>query len=194
MDTNNRGKRLFSAISINRITAERFRLYSNKTSFSHSQNLDDMMSFFEIAKISPRNKLMMYHLRLYSQLISRLDFIIDLIREQEQKYHKPTYDMLAGLFKKAEMLETKTSSVLEDENSRKLTKAEWELEKGMISIEDYNSLLRSQKKERNEFSKTLKDIINSIEEVTPTFGKSYLKINTHLSELDRIKRFYEHKS
>ena len=137
---------------------------------------------------------MMYHLRLYSQLISRLDFIINLIREQEQKYHKPTYDMLAGLFKKAEMLETKTSSVLEDENSRKLTKAEWKLEKGMISIEDYNSLLRSQKKERNEFSKTLKDIINSIEEVTPTFGKSYLKINTHLSELDRIKRFYEHKS
>mgnify|MGYP001429601329 CR=1 FL=1 len=193
METSNHGKRLFSAISINRITAERFRLYSNKTSYSHSENLDDMMSFFEISKISPRNKLMMYHLRLYSQVLSRLDFIIDLIREQERKYHKPTYDMLASLFKKAEMLDAKTSSVLEDKNSRKLTKEEWELEEEMISVEDYNSLLRYQKKEREEFSKTLKDIINSIEEVKPTFGKSYFKINISPSELDRIKRMYEHK-
>ena len=190
METNKHGKRLFSAISINRITAERFRLYSNKTSFSHSQNLDDMMSFFEIAKISPRNKLMMHHLRLYSYLISRLDYIVELLREQEQKYHKPTYDMLASLFKKAEIMEAKNQP-LEEKNSRKLTREQWELEVGKVSLEEYNLLKETQKRERKEFYQMLSQIIQSIEVVKPRFGKSYRKIDMDITQLHMLKRKYE---
>jgi hypothetical protein len=60
MEADKKRKSVFSAISINRITAERFRSFSKKVAGSHSDTLDDMMDFFEVAKISPRNKLMMY--------------------------------------------------------------------------------------------------------------------------------------
>ncbi|SHG77461.1 hypothetical protein SAMN05444483_1326, partial [Salegentibacter echinorum] len=60
MKTKKTTKRLFSAISINRVTAERFRIFSKKVTGSHSDTLDQMMDFFEVVNISPRNRLMMH--------------------------------------------------------------------------------------------------------------------------------------
>ncbi len=150
METNKDKKSLFSAISINRITAERFRKFSKKIASSHSQTLDDMMDFFEVTKISPRIPIFRHYIGLYNYVIGRLDFIIALLREHEEKYHKPTYNMLAGLFQKAEIMETKTKP-LEEKNVRKLTREEWELEDERVSLEEYNLLKKAQKKDRTEF-------------------------------------------
>jgi hypothetical protein len=190
METIKIKKSQFSAISINRITAERFRTFSKKIATSHSSTLDDMMDFFEATKISPRNKMMRNYLGLYNYLILRLDYIVELIREQEQKYHKPTYELLAGLFKQAERMEAKAPP-LEENNISKLTREERELEEEKISLKDYNLLKKARKKDREEFSGMLSKIINGIEEVKPTFGKPYRKIEIDFNELHILKRRYQ---
>ncbi len=190
METNKDKRNPFSAISINRITAERFRKFSKKVASSHSQTLDDMMDFFEATKISPRNKIMRHYLGLYQYLISRMDYIIELIREQERKYHKPTYEMLAELFNQAERIEAKTRP-LEEKNIRRLTREEWELEDGKVSQQEYDLLKNAQQKDRREFSEILSNIINGINEVEPTFGKPYYKIDINFTELDILKRRYK---
>lgn len=190
MEANKDKKSLFSAISINRITAERFRKFSKKVSSSHSQTLDDMMDFFETTKISPRSPIFRHYIGLYNYVIGRLDFIIALLREHEEKYHKPTYNMLAKLFQQAEIMETKTKP-LEEKNVRKLTREEWELSDERVSLQEYNLLKNTQQKERAEFKRVLLNFINRVEMVNPTFGKPYYRIDTNNSELDTIKRRYE---
>lgn len=182
-------KNLFSAISFNRITAERFRKFSKKNAPSHSETLDDMIDFFELTKISPRNKIMKQHLGLYNYVLSRLDFIVALIREQEEKYHKPTYEMLAGLFKKAEMMEAKKQPMVE-RKVRKGTLAGSELEDQKVSLDDYNVLKNAREKDREKFNRALTKIIDGIEKVNPTFGKPYNKLNIDISEIDSMKREY----
>jgi len=192
MESKEETKRPFSAISINRITAERFRGFSKNIADSHSATLEDMMDFFEITKISPRNKIMRHYLGLYNYLISRMDYITDLLREQEQKYHKPTYELLSGLFDKAERMENKTKP-LEEKKIRKLTREEWEQEEGKVSREEYDLLKNALKKDRKDFSKLLSDIITGIEKVNPTFGKPYHKIDIDFTLLDIMKRRFQNE-
>jgi len=180
MKSDKKAKRTFSAISINRITSERFRSFSKNVSRSHSDTLEHMMDFFEIAKISPRNKLMMYHFKLYSSVISRLDFIVELIREQEQKYHKPTHDMLKSLFD-GTALARSYQPLKEKLQLRETIQEKFE---PSISVEKYNSLRDSFQQERQEFLSTL----NKIEKIKPRFGKPYYKIEMEASELAILKR------
>ena len=168
MEKNKDRKSLFSAISINRITAARFRKFSKNIAPSHSESLDDIFR---------------HYIGLYNYVIGRLDFIIALLREHEEKYHKPTYNMLAGLFDKAEKIEAKTRP-LEETNIRRLTREEWELE-------EYDLLKSARQKDRREFSEMLSKIINGINKVEPTFGKPYFKIDIDFTELNILKRRYE---
>ena len=190
MKKNKDRKSLFSAISINRITAARFRKFSKNIAPSHSESLDDMMDFFEATKIHPRSPIFRHYIGLYNYVIGRLDFIIALLREHEEKYHKPIYNMLAGLFDKAEKIEAKTRP-LEETNIRRLTREEWELEDDRVSLQDYNLLKDAQKKDRTEFKRVLSKIISGIEEVNPTFGKPYHKLTMDISELHMVKRKYK---
>lgn len=183
-------KSLFCAISINRITAERFRIFSKKIAHSHSATLDDMMDFFEVTRISPRNKLMRHHLGLCNYIISRMDYIISLLREQDQKYHKPIYEMLAGLIKQAESMEAKKRSLVE-KNVQRLTRKEWELEDGKVLLEDYNLLKDARQNDREDFKRLLSRIINGMEKVNPTFGKPFYKININMAELVIMQRRYQ---
>lgn len=186
MEIKNHKKSLFSAISINRITAARFREFSKKVASSHSQTLDDMMDFFEVTKISPRSPIFRNYLGLYNHLNKRLDFIISLLREHEEKYHKPTYNMLARIFQQPEILETE-SKPLKEKNRRKLTKEEWEREEGNVFQEKYELLKQDWQKDRSDFA----EILSRINKIEPTFGKPYYKIEIDFTELHILKRRYE---
>jgi len=72
-----------------------------------------MMDFFEEAKISPKNKLMMCRFKFYQYLNSRFDYIEEILRKQEKNYHKPVLNMLKTLFKGVEVLEQKEPLLLE---------------------------------------------------------------------------------
>lgn len=183
MKTEKTTKRLFSAISINRITAERFRSFSKKVAGSHSDTLDQMMDFFEVVNISPRNRLMMHRLKLYNFILRRIDYIVELLREQESLYHKPTHDMLRSLFDGTAMGKMQQPAI-EEPRYKERKQEELENIEPKISLEKYNVLHHDLQRERREFLK----VLNSISEIKPHFGKPYLKVEMDATKLSILKR------
>src|SRR5680860_668151 len=98
MKTKNKRKSTFSAISINRITAERFRAYSKTVSKSHSETIDTMIDFFEKTRVAPKNEVMISFIKFQRYMMGRFDYIEGLLRTMDREQIKPTHDMLKSLF------------------------------------------------------------------------------------------------
>lgn len=183
MEIDRNRKNTFSAISINRITAERFRAYSKKVSKSHSETIDSMIDFFEKANITPKNKIIINFIKFQIYLNGRFDYIEQLLRDMESKYLKPTHDMLKSLFD-GPVLQKKQPPLLMNRPTFLLTKEEWNLKEGKVSAEKYQSLLKARSDDRETFFK----LLNSITEVDPIFSKPYFKVEMDAAELERIKQ------
>lgn len=183
MDLKNKKKSTFSAISINRITAERFRAYSKTVSKSHSETIDTIIDFFEKTKITPKSEVMISFIKFQNYMAGRLDYIIELIREQEHKYHKPTHDMILGLFQ-GKSLQEKEQPVLLEKSLKKLTREEWHKEEGTVSFDKYHKLVQSKGNDLRKF----REVLSKIEWIEPTFGKPYFKIEIDATELDILER------
>ncbi len=183
MESENKKKSTFSAVSINRITAERFRVYSKTVSKSHSETIDTIIDFFEKTKITPKSEVMISFIKFQNYMTGRLDYITDLIREQEHKYHKPTHDMILSLFQGHAIQESK-QPVLIEKGLKKLTREDWHKEEGTVSIDKYHKLIRSKGNDLRKF----REVLSKIEKVEPTFGKPYFKIEIDATELDILER------
>ncbi len=182
MGTDYKRKSSFSAVSLNRITAERFRVYSKTVSKSHSETIDTMIDFFEKTRISPRNEVMISFIRFQNYMIGRFDCIEELLRTMEREQLRPTHDMLKRLFDVTAPQKKRQPSLV-DRVTLKMTKEEWDMEEGKVSFEKYHEVLKARSKDRRVFSKMLDNIIT----IEPTFGKPYLKVEMGAAELDRIK-------
>lgn len=183
MERKDKKKSEYSAVSINRITAERFRMFSKTVSRSHSETIDTIIDFFEGTKITPNDEVMISFIRFQNSMAKRLDYIIQLIREQEQNYHKPTYDMLLSLFQGQAIQENKQSVLLE-KSLKKLTLEEWNNEQGTVSLNKYNKLVQSKGNDLRKF----REVLRKIKRIEPAFGKPYFKIEISATELNTLKR------
>jgi len=183
MDSKNKKKSTFSAISINRITAERFRAFSKTVSKSHSDTIDTTIDFFEKTKITPKSEVMISFITFQNYLKGRLDYIIELIREHEHKYHKPTHDMLLSLFQ-GQTIQENRQPVLLEKNLRKLTREEWHKEEGTVSYDKYHKLVQSKGNDLRKF----REVLSKIKRVEPAYGKAFFKIEINATELNILER------
>ena len=183
METNHSRKSTFSAISINRITAERFRAYSKTVSKSHSETMDTMIDFFEKTKISPKSQVMVSFIKFQNYMVGRLDFIIELLRTMEREQLKPTHDMLRSLFDGTELKKVE-EPLLIDQANIKMTKEEWDRAEGKVSFQKYHDAVTARGNDRRIFYK----VLNKISKVEPAFGKAYFKLELDSEELDSIRR------
>ena len=183
METDNKRKSTFSAISINRITAERFRAYSKIVSRSHSETIDIMIDFFEKTKITPRNEVMISFIRFQNYMIGRFDYLEELLRTMEREQIRPTHDMLKSLFD-GTALRKKEQPLLVDKKNLRMTREEWDMEEGKVSFERYHDVIKAKGKDRHVFSK----VLDSITKVEPTFGKTYFKLEMDETELESIRQ------
>ena len=187
MERNVKRKNTFSAISINRITAERFRKYSKTVAKSHSDTIDMMIDFFEKANITPKSQVIISFIKYKVYLDSRFDYIEQLLRDQERKYLKPTHDMLKRLFDGvAPKVKEKQQTLLLDRNTIRMTKAEWRMEGEVVPIAKYNEAIRGRDEDRKKF----REVLRKIAIVEPTFGKPYFRVELEADELERLKREY----
>ena len=106
----------FSAVSLKRSVADRFRLFSKKIAPSHSETLSMMMDFFENNSLSPHEELGPNMIHLEKNLKSRINAVIAIIRDIEKYQTKPTVAMLQALFEEAEP--KKKPLILENNNFR----------------------------------------------------------------------------
>ena len=183
METNNKRKSTFSAISINRITAERFRAFSKIVSRTHSETIDVMIDFFEKTKITPRNEVMISFIRFQNYMIGRFDYLEELLRTMEREQIRPTHDMLKSLFE-GTALKRKEQPLLVDKKNVRMTREEWDMEEGEVSFEKYHDLIKTRSKDRQIFTR----VMDSVIKVEPTFGKAYFKVEMDESELYSIRR------
>ena len=183
METDNKRKSTFSAISINRITAERFRAYSKIVSRSHSETIDAMIDFFEKTKITPRNEVMISFIRFQNYMIGRFDYLEELLRTMEREQIRPTHDMLKSLFE-GTALKKKEQPLLMDKKNVRMTSEEWDMEEGKVDFEKYHEVIKAKGKDRRVFSK----VLDSITKVEPTFGKTYFKLEMDETELESIRQ------
>lgn len=191
MEIKKKQKNTFSTISINRITAERFREYSKTVTKSHTETIDTMIDFFEKANITPKSTFMMSFYKFQKYMAGRLDFIIELLREHERKYHKPTHDMLRTLFDGNTCLECaeREGSLFVEQMFEKLTREEWNLKEDTESKRKYDIL----KKERSEERKEMLETFGKLTLVKPRFGKTYYKLEIEEAEFTNFKRKLENQ-
>jgi hypothetical protein len=172
----------FSAISINRIVAERFRFYSKTVSRSHTETLELMMDFFEGARISPKNKYLMNYMGYNHRLNKRFDYIEELLRQWERNSTFPKlHKTLKKLFEEADPSEQEKIDDLEFQ--LKLLKDE---KTNCISRYQYEELKRSGREDRQQ----ILAILEKLQWVKPAFGKPYFKLELEPGELDRLKLKY----
>ncbi|TXN36147.1 hypothetical protein FVB32_16450 [Flagellimonas hymeniacidonis] len=188
MDVKNKRKSTFSAISINRITAERFRAYSKTVSRSHSETIDAMIDFFEKARIDPKSEVMIRFIKFQNYLTGRFDYIEEVLRRMEREQLKPTHDMLKSLFT-GMSLKKKEQPLLVDEKSMRMTREEWNMEEGKVSFEEYNEVVETLGRDRRAFFK----ILDKIKKVEPTFGKPYFKVEMDSAELESVRQELDRK-
>lgn len=171
----------FSAISINRIVAGRYREFSKKISKSHTLTLELMMDFFEGAKISPKNKYLMNYMGYVHYMTKRFDYIEELLRNWEKNSSIPKIDeMLKKVFDFAEQ---------EEKNSRKDLELQQKmydqsLKRDRVTQYDNYMLKENWKKERAMVLKFL----NRITLEKSRFGRSYYKIEIEESDLESLKK------
>lgn len=179
MNTKTKKKNTFSAISINRITAERFRKYSKTVCPSHSETIDRMINFFEKTKVSPKDEVVMSFYKFQKQMMERFDYIEELLRTIEREQLIPTRKMLESLFDGTALQAKKQPILIEKKNVEKTVREEVK-----VNAKVYEGLIETRKKHRRYLS----EILSKVSKVQPPFGKAYLKLNIDGEDLDRIRQ------
>jgi len=175
----------FSAISINRIVASRFREYSKEVSPSHTETLDSMMDFFEKARITPKSEVMISFIQFQRYMMGRFDYIEELLREQERKYHKPIYKMLRSLFEgKPYRFPEDEQPLLIEEKTERLSAEEWRFKENVVPRQEYNQLWNK----KEEFRRSAINLIDRLTLVKPAFGKPYYRLEMDSVGMERLER------
>ena len=92
----------FSAISVKKIVASRFREFSKGVSSSHTETLTTMMNFFEYNNLSPGQPLEFTIGKLEGNIKKRINALIAIIKDIEKHQTQPTTAMLQLLFEQTE--------------------------------------------------------------------------------------------
>lgn len=182
MEIKTKRNNTFSAISINRITAERFRAYSKTVCRSHSETIDTMIDFFEKAKISPKSEVMVSFIRFQNYIMGRFDYLEELLRAMECST-KATHDMLKNLLY-GTAIKKREQPLLIDKKDLRMTREEWDMEEGKVPFEKYHDVIKARSKDRRAFM----GVLDKIVKVEPTFGKPYFKVEIDGAELDGIQK------
>ena len=181
MELNKKKKSDFSAISINRIVAGRYREFSKKISKSHTTTLELMMDFFEGAKISPKNQYLMNYMGFVHYMTKRFDYIEELLRNWEKNSSIPRiHDMLKKIFDYAEEEEKSRRKDLELRQKM----FDHSLKSDRVTQYDNYMLKENWKMERNRVLKLLDGI--TLEK--SRFGKSYYKIKIEERDLESMRQ------
>ncbi len=177
MDSKVKRKNTFSAISINQITAERFREYSKIVCQSHSETVDAMIDFFEKTRISPKDEVAISFYRFQKQMMGRFDFIEELLRSIEREHLIPTKKMLESLFDGTAIQEKKQPLLIEKKNVEQTAR-----EKVKVDAKVYQGQIAAIEKHCRYVS----DILSKVTKVQPTFGKASFKLNMDDEALEKI--------
>tara|TARA_R100000935_G_scaffold58923_1_gene100037 strand:+ start:10415 stop:10993 length:579 start_codon:yes stop_codon:yes gene_type:complete len=170
----------FSAISIKKEVALRFREFSRQVSDSHTHTLEAVMNFFEWNDLSPNDDLGIRNNRTNK----RINAVIAILKNIEKHQTLPTKAMLDTLFREISQVENGEAEELEEDfdfgTSETFTR-DTELEHYRNRYEEMQQLLSGYK---NKVQELLEQLIH----VKGTFGKGHYRLDMDNEEFENLKK------
>lgn len=167
----------FSAISIKKDIATRFRRFSKEISKSNTETLESMLNFFEMNDLSPEDNIGVKNERTNK----RINAVIAILKNIEKHQTKPTTIMLQSLFEETIKVEKEEETEFIDFGTPKLITENEEL---VYYKEKYDQINKQHFGLRNEITGFLKKI--KVEK--RTFGKDFLLLDLSKKDFENFKR------
>lgn len=169
-----------STLKIKPTTADSFRKYARELAMPQSEALQLMLDFFEMNRLSPKERLGPKMTTLEREMKMRINSLIAILRDIEKTQTRPTQAMIQLLFQekptmgKPILVEKKTSELKPES-----------LQKNQISSSTDRSadLLKKLSETNEEFMA----VLEKVEVVKSSFGKTHLRLNIDRSEIEALK-------
>lgn len=172
-------ERCTATLKIKPTTADSFRKYARELAMPQSEALQLMLDFFEMNRLSPKEQMGPKMKTLEGEMKMRINSLIAILRDIEKTQTRPTQAMMQLLFQEKP---TTSKPILVEKKTSELKEP---LQKNQISSSpDLNADLLKKLSETNE---ELMAVLENIEVVKSSFGKSHLRLNMDRSEIEALK-------
>ncbi|MBO0356176.1 MULTISPECIES: BfmA/BtgA family mobilization protein [Flagellimonas] len=169
----------FSAISIKKDVALRFREFSRLVSDSHTLTLVAVMDFFERNDLSPNDDLGINNNRTNK----RINAVIAILKNIEKYQTLPTKTMMDSLFH--EMTEMEKEEETFDFGTPKLWDANEELE-------FYKTGYGNLQEQLTNVQEKMDSLMEKVIYIKSAFGPGYLKLDMDRESFDKLKNELQH--
>lgn len=171
----------FSAISIKKEVAARFREFSRQVSDSHTRTLEAVMNFFEWNDLSPNDDLGINNNRTNK----RINAVIAILKNIEKQQTLPTKAMLDTLFQEMTKIEDKEEPEDDfDFGSPEPFTQDRELE-------HYRNRYGEMQQQLGQYKNQVQGLLEQLTYVKGTFGKGYYKLDMDKIEFGKFKKEIE---
>ena len=167
----------FSAISIKKKTAVRFRAFSRLVSDSHTRTLEMVMDFFERNDLSPNDDLGIKNNRTNK----RINAVIAILKNIEKQQTLPTKVMLDTLFQEMSQVEDQEKEESFDFETPESFSRDKELE-------HYQNRYEEMRQELGQYKSRVQNVMEQMTYVKGTFGKGHFKLNMGKDEFEKLKK------
>ncbi|MEO2053119.1 MAG: BfmA/BtgA family mobilization protein [Allomuricauda sp.] len=170
----------FSAISIKKDVALRFREFSRLVSNSHTSTLVAIMDFFERNDLSPNDDLGINNNRTNK----RINAVIAILKNIEKHQTLPTKTMMDSLFHEMTEMEKEEEETF-DFGTPKLLDANEELE-------FYKTGYGNLQEQLADVQEKMVSLLEKVIYIKSTFGSGYLKLEMDRESFDKLKNELQH--
>ncbi|MDL5511140.1 BfmA/BtgA family mobilization protein [Arenibacter sp. M-2] len=177
MEEGNYQKYRFSAISIKKKTAVRFRAFSRLVSDSHTRTLEAVMDFFERNDLSPNDDLGIKNNRTNK----RINAVIAILKNIEKQQTLPTKVMLDTLFQEMSQVEDQEKEESFDFGTPEPFSRDRELE-------HYQNRYEEMRQQLGRYKNRMQDVMERMDYVKGTFGKGYFRLDMGKDEFEKLKK------
>jgi len=167
----------FSAISIKKEVAARFRVFSRLASDSHTRTLEAIMDFFERNDLSPSDDLGIKNNRTNK----RINAVIAILKNIEKQQTLPTKVMLDTLFQEMSQVEDQEAEEGFDFGTPEPFSRDRELE-------HYQNRYEEMRQELGYYKNRVQNVMEQMTYVKGTFGKGHFKLNMGKDEFEKLKK------
>ena len=167
----------FSAISIKKEVAVRFRAFSRLVSDSHTHTLEAVLDFFERNDLSPNDDLGIKNNRTNK----RINAVIAILKNIEKQQTLPTKVMLDTLFQEMSQVEDQEKEESFDFETPESFSRDKELE-------HYQNRYEEMRQELGQYKSRVQNVMEQMTYVKGTFGKGHFKLDMGKDEFEKLKK------
>ncbi|RNL90328.1 hypothetical protein ED312_06465 [Sinomicrobium pectinilyticum] len=168
----------FSAISIKKEVAMRFRTFSRLVSDSHTRTLEAIMNFFEWNDLSPNDDLGIKNNRTNK----RINAVIAILKNIEKHQTLPTKAMLDTLFQEISQVEG------EEEKEEDFDFGTPEDLSRDTELEYYRNRYEEMQQQLHSYKDRVQGLLGQLTYVKGTFGKGHYKLDMDRDEFENLKK------